>query len=427
MSARPRLQADPAVDLIEVAAGIGRRLSERAIWHSERCNWVGGRLGPGPGNELIEHHAALDATFYEGTCGVALFLAELHALTGDADARRTALGAVRQALAAAPGSVPGRGLYSGTAGIALAAARVGRLVGEPALMDAAAGMTAGFTGPTRPDEELDLLNGTAGTVVALLALARLLDDPALLDAAVRLGDELVAAGSGDDPSGAGLSWPSRQMPTKRNLTGLSHGAAGIGLALVELTAATGERRFAQAAVRGFDYEQSLFDRSALNWPDLRELVPGKPATPGAFATFWCHGGPGIALSRLTALERLGGARWRSEAEAGLELTRASVERALQHGGGNFSLCHGLAGNAEILADGARVLGHGWERSAGAAVEAGAAGAARHGAEGPWPGGAGAHEALGLMLGIAGIGYFYLRAAGAPLPSVLRPDPTVVGS
>jgi lantibiotic modifying enzyme len=217
------------------------------------------------------------------------------------------------------------------------------------------------------------------------------------------------------------------MPTARNLTGLSHGAAGIGLALVELAAATGERRFSEAAVRGFDYEQSLFDSAALNWPDLRELVPGQPASSSAFATFWCHGGPGIALSRLTALQRLGGSRWRSEAEAGLELARTSVDRALQHGGGNFSLCHGLAGNAEILADGARVLGAGWKRSAGAAAAAGAAGAERYGVEGPWPGGAGAHEAVGLMLGIAGIGYFYLRAAGASAPSILRPDPTAVGN
>jgi lantibiotic modifying enzyme len=217
------------------------------------------------------------------------------------------------------------------------------------------------------------------------------------------------------------------MPTRRNLTGLSHGVAGIGLALVELTAATGERRFAKAATRGFDYEQSLFDRAAHNWPDLRELVPGRPPSATSFATFWCHGGPGIALSRLTALERLGGSRWRSEAEAGLELTRANVERALKHGGANFSLCHGLAGNAEILADGARVLGHGWERWTTIAAETGVAGAERHGPNGPWPGGAGSHEAVGLMLGIAGIGYFYLRAAGAAVPSVLRPDPTAVGN
>jgi lantibiotic modifying enzyme len=196
---------------------------------------------------------------------------------------------------------------------------------------------------------------------------------------------------------------------------------------VELTAATGERRFAKAATRGFDYEQSLYDRAAQNWPDLRELVPGRHASATSFATFWCHGGPGIALSRLTALERLGGSRWRSEAEAGLELTRANVERALKHGGSNFSLCHGLAGNAEILADGARVLGHGWERWTAVAAETGVAGAERYGASGPWPGGAGSHEAIGLMLGIAGIGYFYLRAAGAAVPSLLRPDPTVVGN
>lgn len=427
MSARPRSQADPAVGLIEVAAGIGRRLTRGAIWHEGRCNWIGGKLGPGPRNELVEYHGALDSTLYEGTAGVALFLAELHGQTGDEDARRTAIGAIRQALAAAADSIQGRGLYSGMSGVALAAARVGRLLSEPGLTEAAARMVEGFTGPTGGDEELDLLNGTAGTIVALLGLARLLEQPGLVDAAVRIGDELVAAGIEDTPDGAGLSWRSPAIPTKRNLTGLSHGVAGFALALVELSAATGERRFATAAIRAFDYEQSTFDESVGNWPDYRELTPGKPPDAPTFATFWCHGAPGVALSRLTALERLGGARWRSEAEAGLELTRSGVERALRYGGGNFSYCHGLAGNAEVVADGAQVLGDGWTRSAAIAVEVGEAGAERHGPEGPWPTGAGSHEAMGLMLGIAGIGYFYLRAAGAPVPSVLRPDPTAVGN
>jgi lantibiotic modifying enzyme len=217
------------------------------------------------------------------------------------------------------------------------------------------------------------------------------------------------------------------MPTRRNLTGLSHGVAGIALALVELGAATGEQRFSKAAKRAFDYERSTFDRTARNWPDLRELFPGRQSNEPGFATFWCHGGPGIALSRLTALERLGGSRWRSEAEAGLELARQTVSRSLGHGGGNFSLCHGVAGNAEILADGARVLGGRWRKSAGAAAEVAAAGVDRYGAEGPWPCGAGSLEAPGLMLGIAGIGYFYLRAGGARVPSVLRPDPSSVGN
>jgi lantibiotic modifying enzyme len=426
MSSPPSLQAEgellDAAGLLEVAAAIGGRLAREAIWHGERCNWIGGRLGAGAGGAVLEHEAALDGTLYEGTAGVALFLAELHAITGEADARRTALGAIRQAIGAMP--APGRALYTGSAGVALAAARIGRLLPEPALVDAARELVPDITGPTAADEELDLLNGTSGTIVALLALADLLDDRGLVDVAVRLGDELVAAGRED---AGGLSWKSPGVPTAPSLTGLSHGAAGIAMALVELAAATGEQRFAAAARAGFDYERSTFDPAVGNWPDLRELFPDRPTGEPGHAAFWCHGGPGIALSRLTALERLGGARWRAEAEAGLEVSLQSVERALRHGGGNFSLCHGAAGNAEIVTDGARVLGGAWAGSASAAVAVASAGVALHGAEGPWPGGAGSREAVGLMLGIAGTGYFMLRAAGAPVPSVMRPEPKALAA
>src|SRR4051794_4007880 len=76
-----------APELLEVAAGIGRRLADEAIWHDGRCNWIGGQVVPGPFNRLIEHQGALDSTLYEGTTGVALFLAELHAATGDSESR----------------------------------------------------------------------------------------------------------------------------------------------------------------------------------------------------------------------------------------------------------------------------------------------------------------------------------------------------
>lgn len=415
------LQAEaPLLDaaaLLEAASAIGRRLARSAIWHEGRCNWVSGRLGPGAGGALVEFHSTLDGALYEGTSGVALFLAELHAITGEEDARRTAGGAIRHALHAMP--APTRALYSGTAGVALAAARAGRRLGDESLVDAARELAPALTGPMAAGEEVDLLNGIAGTVVALLALAKLLDDERHEAAAAALGDDLLEAA---ERWGGGLAWQSHNMPTARPLTGLSHGAAGIGLALAELGAATGERRFLDGAHAAFDYEQSAFDAEAGNWPDFRELFPDRPAGGPGHATFWCHGGPGIALSRLTALELLGDSRWRAEAEAGLEVTRETVERGLRHGGGNFSLCHGLAGNAEILAEGAGMLRGRWARHANAAVATASVGVARHGREGPWPGGAGSREAIGLMLGVAGTGYFLLRAAGAPAPSVLRPQP-----
>ena len=65
-------------------------------------------------------------------------------------------------------------------------------------------------------------------------------------------------------------------------------------------------------------------------------------------TFWCHGTPGIALARLRAYEMTGDERYEADAIAALKTTQGSIESALDSWAGNFSLCHGLAGNAEVL-------------------------------------------------------------------------------
>jgi len=54
-----------------------------------------------PGQPLIPTVAALGPELYGGTSGIAIFLAQLFALTGELELRRTAEGAIRQALAQA--------------------------------------------------------------------------------------------------------------------------------------------------------------------------------------------------------------------------------------------------------------------------------------------------------------------------------------
>src|SRR4051794_4460222 len=188
-----------APELLEVAAGIGRRLADEAIWDDGRCNWIGGQVVPGPFNRLIEHQGALDTTLYEGTAGVALCLAELYAAAGEDEMRRTAIGAIRQALEFGRDPARGRALYSGRTGIAVVAARLGGKLDEPELVDAARELAQELAdAATGDEEELDLLNGTSGTLLGLLALGRLLDEPGLVAAATRLGDELLDAAEEDE-------------------------------------------------------------------------------------------------------------------------------------------------------------------------------------------------------------------------------------
>jgi lantibiotic modifying enzyme len=91
---------------------------------------------------------------------------------------------------------------------------------------------------------------------------------------------------------------------------------------------------------------------------------------------------------------------------------------------NYSLCHGLGGNCEALIYGARVLNR--PDLFVRATEVALRGIENYGAQKlPWPcGGPGALESAGLMVGLSGISYYYLRMADPELtPPVLLFSPS----
>ena len=400
---------------LTLAAQIASRLAAEALWDRDRCSWLG--LLPhahGP-HQISLSYGALGSDLYDGTSGIALFLAEMHCLTGDPALKRTAIGAVRQALGRARRGPLSLGLYSGSLGIALAVGAVGVLLAEEALVKSARGVAR--RAARAAAEGFDLLSGRAGGIVALLTLAELADDRELVALAARRGDELIATAEHD---AAGWSWRSDDGVSHRNLTGLSHGAAGAAHALLELAFATGAERYVVAAEGALAYERTWFSAAAGNWPDFREQPRRRrPAEPGTFRTQWCHGAPGIALARLRAAELLGSAQCRDEARIALATTARETAAAVDDGSLSWCLCHGLAGNADVLLEGAELLDGAAAHVAGDIGEAGLAGYGRTGA--PWPCGipVPGRETPGLMLGLAGIGHFYARLARPyEVPSLL---------
>ncbi|WP_046565334.1 lanthionine synthetase LanC family protein, partial [Micromonospora sp. HK10] len=173
------------------------------------------------------------------------------------------------------------------------------------------------------------------------------------------------------------------------LGGLSHGAAGVAAALAHAG-------HPDAAARALGYDRSLFRPAESNWADLRR--------PGRCAVTWCHGAPGIGLSRLLLRDALGP----DDLLAG-EITTA-VRTTLAAGfGRNHSLCHGDLGNLDLLLAAA-------PSSAGAP----AAAVLRDGLAEGWrcanPAMLASPE---LMTGLSGIGLGLLRlAAPDRVPSVL---------
>jgi lantibiotic modifying enzyme len=242
-----------------------------------------------------------------------------------------------------------------------------------------------------------------------------------LATAVLCGERLLARAQ---PAGAGLGWLTR-LATERPQIGFSHGNAGIGLALVELGAATGEARFTEAGLAAFAWEREAFWPELARWMDRKEGAVPLPESTVAMA--WCYGAPGIALSRLRALRHLeAGRSERKPLERELaDALRLTADRGF---GQSHCLCHGDLGNLDVLLEAARQLGADVSDVADIAdiadierhTAAVLAGIERHG---PRCGTRGGVESPGLMNGLAGIGYGLLRLADPDrVPSVLALAP-----
>ena len=235
-----------------------------------------------------------------------------------------------------------------------------------------------------------------------------LGDAVQINLARQLGDGLLRAA---EYSAVGCSWRSHTFRYRHNLIGFSHGTAGVAYALLELYHETKEAEYLRAAEDALRYERQFFNSDVGNWPDFREESqrPNRKSPP-SYKTFWCHGAPGIALSRLRAYQITGNEVYKEEAEIALNTTRAAVVASMESRRLDYSLCHGLPGNADVLISGYQVLGSARTDDINLARQA--AGAITQFR------GLGDVESPSLMLGLAGVGYFFLRLCNAEIPSVL---------
>lgn len=405
---------------LATADSIGARLCRDALWAGGRCNWLGASMEPvGGAWKVVQRTFGPD--LYGGTSGIALFLGRLYSLVNTRLYRTTALGALEQALSRQTTLHTNvrASFYSGLLGIAYTCITLGELWSEERLIQRGCQLVEGLTAEDRQAVGIDVLSGRAGAIPGLLHIHRRYPRPFLLEMAVDFGEALL---KGARRSDIGWSWNTLQAAEgdpQPYLTGFSHGAAGIGWALLELYQVTREKKWREAAEEAFRYERHWFNPTQMNWPDFRNLAgTGSQSDPG-YMLAWCHGAPGIGLARLRAYALLGSAILRQEAEVAIQSTTTMLEQAMTSGQGNYSLCHGLGGNAELLLYGSTVLQN--ARCQTIAEQVGQQGIARYQAQrAPWPCGVmGAGETPNLMLGLAGIGYFFLRLyAPAQTPSIM---------
>src|SRR5205807_8904076 len=111
----------------------------------------------------------------------------------------------------------------------------------------------------------DIISGSAGVIPVLLKLHSRLGDEFLFDSALQHGDMLLQSAQRSDE---GWSWAADGQ-THKNLTGFSHGTAGVAWSLLELHNKSGNQSFLTAAQEAFRYERHWYSSKWENWPDFR--------------------------------------------------------------------------------------------------------------------------------------------------------------
>ncbi|MFC4911958.1 type 2 lanthipeptide synthetase LanM family protein [Actinomadura gamaensis] len=395
--------ADLAATCVQQAEAVALRLCGEA--RPDGAPWTSYLITP-DGPESMD----IEGDLYNGSAGVALFLAYLNEVSPRPEFERTARTALAHALESFDRDRIGA--YTGVGGMIYTLVHLHALWGERALLDRAAALADGLAARIPEDRHLDVHQGVAGLIPVLLDLADATGGRGA-DLAGRCGEHLLARANADDDA---MSWPGDEAGAAlADLTGFAHGSGGIGWALATLGHRLGRHRYVDAAHRAFAYEMRHFDEDLQDWYDLR-ASPGGPIWNGRhFANAWCNGAAGIGLARLATWDLLGRADddLLRDARRGLTATVRNFPRLM-----NDTLCHGRSGNAELL------LRYALLREEPAfRVEANLhvqnqwrnLDEARPGPEsGFFP---------GLMLGMAGFGMHFLRLARPErVPSVLLLDP-----
>ena len=186
---------DPAGTPVDASAdfatgiAIAHDLASSAVWSGEVCAFHG--AAPAASLGLPALHRSFGGDYYEGSAGIARFLALAAKLADDAGIGNAALGAMRHALA----QTTGWSLFAGRLGTGLVALEVAEWLDRPELVQPAVAVIemacSEALDAAANGAPCDLLSGLAGVIHGLTA-ARAYDlDGSWLTAAIKLAQAVA--------------------------------------------------------------------------------------------------------------------------------------------------------------------------------------------------------------------------------------------
>src|SRR4030095_5026742 len=220
---------------LDTAQNIGTHLCKTAYWYKKRCNWIGKGIEEIAPMVTTGYNKSLGSDIYDGTGGIAFFLSNLYRIKKEESYRIVAEGAINHALSKV-NQLPVTqrfSFFTGKLGIAYMSSHMGGVLNKNFLIEKATDLLKELGDNFEKKHFMDVISGNASGIPALLELYRLFQDEKMLNLAVLLGNELI---NGATKESHGWSWnyKANSISSVHNLTGFSHGAAGIGFSLLEL-------------------------------------------------------------------------------------------------------------------------------------------------------------------------------------------------
>ncbi|QLH06300.1 lanthionine synthetase LanC family protein [Nitrosopumilus ureiphilus] len=411
-------------NFLNIAESIGNEFCTNAIWYEDKCNWIGRMENPDDDWEnyiknysVIISYDSLGYSFYEGTSGIAYFLLQLFKITNKPVYLNTAKGAIRHALYKISKEKDlSFGFYEGITGVWFVSNEISLTSKDSKLALQGYKILKKIQTLINSEHMLDVIAGNAGVIPPLLSLYKNLQDEKILNILKQLGEEIISRASVEK---IGISWDAKCNGADNalhNLTGFAHGAAGIGHSLVKLYTLTGDKKYLESAKKAFAYEDSHYIPEQKNWPDFRrDTNTEEDLLDLTGAMGWCHGSPGICISRLHIFELLEEEKYANKAQKALEEIKNQIQKN-QDVFRDYSLCHGLGGIGDIFLYASKILKN--KEYEEFAEFIGNKGFETYQKSNSWECGNSGGELLDLMTGKAGIAYFYLRLYDKSIPSVL---------
>ncbi|MBY0115767.1 type 2 lantibiotic biosynthesis protein LanM [Paenibacillus sp. DS2363] len=385
-------------EYVQLAISIGESLVQSAVISSspaaDDITWIG--LVANSEDERKLRLVPVGNDLYNGNGGIALFLGYLSELTTNNNYKDMARKALQPLIEIMRNTYQSNdvslnvGVFEvgSIGGGVFTTYQLSRLWNDEDLLQTVKEFLPYYCNLIDKDTSFDYIGGAAGAIDVLLHVYHGTGWKQALQGAEKCAEHLLQNAQ-TLPDGS-MIWLT--TPNSKPYVGYSHGVSGIIASLSSLYRVTQHKKYIEYIEKGLQYERANYSAELKNW-----ITPNDTAR-----VTWCHGAPGILLSRLRLLEN---GYWDAHIDQEINI---ALETTLKLGFGTEPVyCHGDFGQLEILLYANSVL----ERNEDT-INIVRAYLLRLLNDQPWNN-TGVHRAFdikGLMGGLSGIGFGLLKQA-----------------